>query len=200
MSPIDRVTQRAQAFTVLGVPATANQEDIRKAYRQLAFEKHPDRNAGTTNEFARIAEAYRFVSENADELGIKPATPKAATVRPRTVSRPTVQASETSFDQTTIDECRSLAEAEGGPGTVHISTAVYRFGRRLTYFVPSALENGRNEVVVPTGMLVDSRKALPKIVAFDSREAAGGCFEVPGEDCEEHFPGARRIQIRFATA
>ena len=205
MSPIDRVAQRAKAFTVLGVSASATQDDIRKAYRQLAFDKHPDRNPDTETEFARIAEAYRFVSDHAAELGIKPTpandspAPRPRTVS-RTVSRPSVQAAETAFDEATIADCKALLDAEGGPGTLHASTAVYRVGRSMTYFVPTPIEKGRNEVVVPTGMLSDSRKSLPKIVAFDSREAAGGFFEMAAEDCAEYFPGARKIQIRFASA
>ncbi len=201
MSPIDRVAQRAKAFTVLGVSASATQDDIRKAYRQLAFDKHPDHNPDTETEFARIAEAYRFVNDHAAELGIKqtPANVSPAP-RPRTVSRPSVQAAETAFDEATIADCQALLDAEGGPGAVHVSTAVYRVGRNLTYFVPSAMEKGRNEVVVPTGMLTDSRKCLPKIIAFDSREAVGGYFEMPPEVCAAHFPGARKIQIRFVSA
>lgn len=202
MSPIERVAQRAQAFTVLGVSASASQEDIRKAYRKLAFDKHPDRNPDAGSEFARIAEAYRFVKENAAELGIKPGEPKRGVTpsRPRTVSRPSVLAEEVTFDDATLFECEALLNAEGGPGTLHVARAVYRVGRKLTYFVPTAMAPGRNEVVVPTGMLSDSRRALPKIVAFDSRETSGGTFVMAAENCEAHFPGARGIQIRFASA
>ena len=204
MTPIERISQRAQAFTVLGVSASATKDDIRKAYRKLAFEKHPDRNPDTTEEFARIAEAYRFVSDNADALGIKeaatPAPPPAASESPRRVSRPQVPASETRFDDATLAECEALMEDEGGPGALHIATAVYRVGRSLTYFVPTALANGRNEVAVPTGMLTDTRHVLPRIIAFDRCETAGGLFEMPREYCDAYFPGARSIQIRFASA
>lgn len=201
MSPIDRVAQRARAFTVLGVSASATQDDIRKAYRQLAFSKHPDHNPDTETEFALIAEAYRFVNDHAAELGIKqtPANDSPAP-RPRTVSRPSVQAAEIAFDEATIADCQALLDAEGGPGAVHVSNAVYRVGRSLTFFVPAPIEKGRNEVAVPTGMLTDSRKSLPRIIAFDAREAVGGYFEMNAEDCAEHFPGARKIQIRFASA
>ncbi len=213
MTPIDRVAQRAQAFTVLGVAATASRNDIRQAYRKLAFDTHPDHSPETTAEFVRITEAYRFVTDNADELGIKddivnepqpaaksePARPQQS-VSPRKVSRPQVQASETNFEQEELDECQALLDDEGGPGTLHLSTAVYRVGRSLTYFVPTALAKGRNEVAVPTGMLMDSRRVMPRIIAFDASEASGGYFEMDSETCAEHFPGARAIQIRFATA
>ncbi len=207
MSPLDRISQRAAAFTILGVPAAATREDIRKAYRKLAFDKHPDRNPESSSEFARISSAYQFVTENADELGIKSA-PKAkaqpeqyeASIKPRKVSRPQVRSAETRFDGATLRECEELLDAEGGPGTLHTAVSVYRTGRALTYFVPNALQPGRNEVAVPTGMLVDSRHVMPKIIAFDSREAAGGLYEMDEDHCHAHFPGARSIQVRFAQA
>lgn len=208
MSPIDRVAQRARAFTVLGVSASATVDDIRQAYRKLAFDKHPDRNPECSEEFARIAEAYRFISDNAAELGIKaaPAANRSAepAVTPRTVSRPRInpriKATETTFDNETLDECQALLDAEGGPGTLHVATAVYRVGRNLTYYAPTGLAPGRNEIVVPTGMLNDSRRVLPKIIAFEAVEATGGLFQMDLSECEEHFPGARSIKIRFAQA
>lgn len=197
MSPIDRVAQRAQAFTVLGVSASATRSDIRKAYRRLAFEKHPDQHPECSSEFAEIAEAYRFVCENADELGVED-QPKP--VGPRRVSRPTVRAEETDFDETTIAECHALAATEDLPGTLHIASALYRVGRNLTYFVPNAPAKGINTIVVPTGVIHDTRRVLPKAFAVDSRDIVGGFHEMSADDCAEHFPGVRRLQVRFARA
>ena len=45
--------------------------DIKKAYKTLVFEKHPDRNPAYADEFARIISEYRFICANADELGIR---------------------------------------------------------------------------------------------------------------------------------
>ena len=70
MSPIDRLASRNQAFEVLGVSGSPTRADIRKAYRDLAFRKHPDQHPECGSEFSRITEAYRYICEHADELGI----------------------------------------------------------------------------------------------------------------------------------
>lgn len=48
-------------FTILGIPITASEEDIRKAYRRLALQFHPDRCPGdpdAVQKFIKIQEAY----------------------------------------------------------------------------------------------------------------------------------------------
>ncbi|XP_016105894.1 dnaJ homolog subfamily A member 3, mitochondrial-like [Sinocyclocheilus grahami] len=53
-------------YDVLGVPRTASQKDIKKAYYQLAKKYHPDTNPDDPDakeKFAKLAEAYEFVME-----------------------------------------------------------------------------------------------------------------------------------------
>jgi DnaJ-class molecular chaperone len=52
-------------YKILGVQRNASQDEIRKAYRNLAREKHPDMNKadGAAEEFARISEAYEVLSD-----------------------------------------------------------------------------------------------------------------------------------------
>lgn len=53
-------------YNVLGVARDASQDDIKKAYRNLARKWHPDRNAGdesAAERFRDINEAYRTLSE-----------------------------------------------------------------------------------------------------------------------------------------
>ena len=53
-------------YEVLGVTRSANAEDIKKAYRQLALKYHPDRNPGDKKAeemFKEAAEAYAVLSD-----------------------------------------------------------------------------------------------------------------------------------------
>jgi molecular chaperone DnaJ len=52
-------------YEVLGVPREASSEDIKKAFRKLAFQYHPDRNGedGASDKFKEINEAYEVLSD-----------------------------------------------------------------------------------------------------------------------------------------
>ncbi len=56
-------------YQTLGVPEDASDEDIRKAFRKLAFQYHPDKNPGHEKEaeekFKDINEAYGVLSDSA---------------------------------------------------------------------------------------------------------------------------------------
>ncbi len=64
-------------YQVLGVERSASPEDIRKAYRKLAMQYHPDRNPGNKqaeDRFKEINEAYQVLSDSQkraryDQLG-----------------------------------------------------------------------------------------------------------------------------------
>ena len=52
-------------YKILGVPRSASAEEIKRAYRKLAREFHPDKNAakGAEDRFKEINEAYEVLGE-----------------------------------------------------------------------------------------------------------------------------------------
>ena len=50
-------------YKTLGVSENATQEDIKKAYRKLSLQYHPDKNPNSKNEFQRINEAYETLGD-----------------------------------------------------------------------------------------------------------------------------------------
>ncbi len=57
---------RRDYYEVLGVARTATEDEIKKAYRKLAFENHPDRNPGDASaeqRFKEATEAYEILRD-----------------------------------------------------------------------------------------------------------------------------------------
>lgn len=50
-------------YNILGVPKTASQEEIKKAFRKLAHQHHPDKGGGSEEKFKEINEAYQTLSD-----------------------------------------------------------------------------------------------------------------------------------------
>lgn len=50
-------------YNILGIPRTATQEEIKKAYRKLAHQHHPDKKGGDESKFKEVNEAYQVLSD-----------------------------------------------------------------------------------------------------------------------------------------
>jgi DnaJ-domain-containing protein 1 len=59
-NPARNLVQRQQALAVLGLPATATPQQIKRRYRSLAKRYHPDRG-GDQRQMQRIIAAYELL-------------------------------------------------------------------------------------------------------------------------------------------
>lgn len=50
-------------YTTLGVSRTASPDEIKKAYRKMAHEYHPDKKSGNEEKFKEVNEAYQILSD-----------------------------------------------------------------------------------------------------------------------------------------
>ena len=96
---------RTNYYQILGVSREASDEDIKKAYRRLVFEHHPDRNPDNADSEARIREinvAYEIVGDPEKRRSYDRLSwgdePRAATIDPGIILK--------EMEQKLIDEGR----------------------------------------------------------------------------------------------
>ncbi len=66
VSDLYMTTSKRDYYEVLGISRNASEEDIKKAFRKLALEYHPDRNRseGAESRFKEVNEAYQVLSDS----------------------------------------------------------------------------------------------------------------------------------------
>ncbi|WP_299799575.1 J domain-containing protein [uncultured Ruegeria sp.] len=208
MEPVDKINARTDALADLGLAANASPDDIRNAWRQIAFHAHPDHTGGDCADFSRAKVAYDFLRNQG--LTVKGAANSAAR-RPR---RPRLKKRMIELAQQDITSCRALLNPEqalshdsGLRETVpdrehfkasdHVPEAIGCYGRNLTYFVTTSVCEGANRVALPTSVLTNNRHMETEVLSFQSKDIGAGEVVVPDTICESKFPGAKSVRIRF---
>lgn len=215
MTPIERTRAKAEALNTLGLGLYATPADVRLAWRQIAFNKHPDCGDDSQVEFTAAKAAYDFLR---DEMGaaVLDAAPGASKGGADTrVRRPEITTRTEALPAEIVAHCRALLAAPADPveagskaelerpskaAADHVPTFVERRGRHLTYVVATPLARGRNRVALPTALLEGTRRPEPTIVSFLSAEAGPGEYRLPESGSARLIRGARSVTIRFGSA
>lgn len=66
----------AKHFSTLQLPSSASADDVRKSYRKLALQHHPDKNPGEAQDeavrrFREVADAYKALCEFFEKKDLK---------------------------------------------------------------------------------------------------------------------------------
>lgn len=164
----------ADPYQTLGVARDASADDLRKAYRKLAKDTHPDLNPGNTEaerRFKDISSAYdilsdadkrkRFDAGEIDETGAE--KPQRHYYREYAEADPGMRynrrayagaGADDSFDPEDLFSELFRAQARGGGGaTFRASGADVRY--RLAVEFLEALKGARKSVVMPEGKTLD---------------------------------------------
>ena len=202
METFDKVKARDEALLALGLDQSASADDIRNAWRNIAFHGHPDQAEGDCTGFARAKEAYDLLRKE----GL--AGKSAGTGKPR---RPKLRRKVITLESADIDACRALLNkaltdhsedieaSEGGLfcKSDHVPDAVGFFGRHVTFFVSTPVFEGANRVALPTSVLAGSRRTETEVLSFQSKDSGAGEVVVPETITARTFPGAKSVRIRF---
>lgn len=217
MSPIEKTRARSDALRVLGLESSASIEDVKAAWRRIAFETHPDRQNGSLDSFVVAKSAYDFLTGSASDLEfLAAAEAQRSASAGQSGGRPRVVTRILKFSADALSECQELlveqpavtdqSDHDGEVATAgrttnttdHVPNAVRRRGRCLTFLVGTPLGQGTNRAALPTGVLENNRKLKPKIVTFNSGGTGSGAIEIPEKLRSSLFPGARSVRISFA--
>ncbi|SDW68463.1 hypothetical protein SAMN05444358_1011498 [Ruegeria halocynthiae] len=206
MEPVSKIKARAEALQVLGLLPGAKANEIREAWRKVAFHDHPDHTGGDYSGFSQAKAAYDFLRrEGMTRTGSSDTSvPRRPRLKKRIIE---LAAEEIKACHDLLNPGRTLADfsnpERSGPtdgadtASDHVPDAIGCFGRDLTYFVASPVCEGANRVALPTSVLASCRKAETEVVTFRSKGSGSGEIIIPDPIRERKFPGATSVRIRF---
>ena len=200
MSPIERVRQRSKARSILGLDGAPSLEEIRKAYRRKAFDIHPDRGHGSSDDLAELNAAYALLTGDMPEAANAGPAPERK-VTARRPSRPELGIRVLAVDEMTMKRAeRLLAETREDASAEHVAVNIRQTGRRLTYLFSSRLIQGRNRIALPAEVLASPVRNTPRIITFRSANAGRGQVRLPRDLVTANFPGATEVVLQFGVA
>ncbi len=203
MEPVEKINARADALGALGLDQSAGSDEIRDAWRHIAFHAHPDHTNGDCTMFARAKEAYDFLRrEGLTTKGKASGQPRRPKLRKRVIELDTadIEACRVLLNTALAhnpDESSSQSETQSTADADHIPEAVGFYGRNLTFFVSTSVQEGANRVALPTSFLASARRLETEVLSFQSQETGGGEVVVPEMITARKFPGAKSVRIKF---
>lgn len=206
MKPVDKIAARNSALADLGLSPSASSDEIREAWRNIAFRAHPDHMPGDCEDFSRAKTAYDFLRKQG--LGAKgasgPQMPKRPRLKKRVIELPS---EDIAACKSMLNPTQALPHMAGSPSprdadvepaaSDHVPDAVGCYGRHLTFFVATPVTEGANRIALPTSVLSNRRHVETEILSFKSNNAGPGEVVIPDTICERKFPGAKSVRIRF---
>ncbi len=190
MSPPEKIRLRSEAAKLLGVSANATRQEVRRAWRAMVFNAHPDQGEGRACDMEELKLAYRTLVALSDD--------EARAPKEVDLSRPNLQKATNEIPEEEREKCQKLLEEEGVEGIAPGS--LRRQGRNMSYLVQSPLKKGTNHIAVMTGDLTDRRNKKPICIKIDEGIESQDTYELPEDLRDELFPGARRVRFHFDAA
>ena len=209
MTPIERAQAVAHAQEILGVATHATETELRRAWKKLVFEMHPDRGQGTSQELANINAAFNLLCNRSRQPSLKSASDNVAPTRKtdrtgvkptRVRSRPCANSKVSLLTELVVARCRRALEDGRASQADHVPSAIRRSGREIEYIVESPLAKGVNRIALPICDYRGTRKQTTRRITFTASTDGAGTFAIPEQLRRDLFPGAREVTIRFAKS